>query len=144
MPGISAPRLGDWRPVGRSPMTALVVSGLTLAGASAPFATGLSLLVQIPIALVTLVAGALAVKRLLNPDIQSLKIDAARIQIRHRSGGRSSGSLIGSPFVSPLYVGLRWRPADSRLPRSIGVFRGQMTGPDFRRLCATLRQQGGQ
>jgi hypothetical protein len=125
-------------------MTALVVSGLILIGALAPFATGLSLLVQVPVALVILTAGAHAVKRLVSPDIESLKIDAARIQIRHRSGARSSGRLIGSPFVSPLYVGLRWRPADSRLPRSVGIFRGQMAGADFRRLCAALRLQEGQ
>lgn len=129
--------------MGPSLRAALVVAGLTLAGVAAPFATGLSLLIQLPAALVALVVGGHAIMRLVNPDIRSLKIDEARIHIRDRSGSRSSGKLIGSPFVSPLYVGFRWRPAEKRLPHSVGVFRGQMAESDFRRLSALLRQQEG-
>lgn len=142
MRGTSASRGSDWLPVSPSLRAALVVAGLTLAGVAAPFATGLSLFLQLPVALAALAVGGVAIMRLVHPAIRSLKIDDSRIHIDYRSGSRSSGTLTGSPFVSPLYVGFRWRPADRRLPRSFGVFRGQMAGADFRRLCAVLRQQG--
>ncbi|NEZ03912.1 hypothetical protein G4Y73_07080 [Wenzhouxiangella sp. XN201] len=129
--------------MGPSLRAALVVAGLTLAGVAAPFATGLSLLIQLPAALVALAVGGHAIMRLVNPDFRSLKIDEAQIHVRDRSGSRSSGKLIGSPFVSPLYVGFRWRPAEKRLPHSVGIFRGQMAGSDFRRLSALLRQREG-
>lgn len=134
-------RSNEW-PVGPSPGTALALSGLTLLGLAAAFANGLPLLVQIAIALLVIGLGSRSVFRLLRPVATGLAIDGERIHLRDRSGERSTGRLVGTPFVSPLYVGFRWRDRKRRLPRALGVFRGQLSEPDFRRLCARLRQRG--
>lgn len=130
----------EW-PVGPSPVMALVLSALTLLGLAAAFANGLPLIVQLPIALLVVGLGSRSVFRLLRPVARGLAIDGERIQLRDRSGTRSTGKLSGTPFVSPLYVGFRWRDGKRRVPRALGVFRGQLSEPDFRKLCAMLRQQ---
>ncbi len=131
----------EW-PVGPSPGTALALSGLTLLGLAAAFGNGLPLVVQFPIALLVFGLGSRSVFRLLRPVTTSLSTDGEKIHLRDRSGGRSTGRLVGTPFVSPLYVGFRWREAKQSVPRAFGVFRGQLSEPDFRRLCAKLRQRG--
>lgn len=140
-PGTSTPPRSDRWPVARSPGAVLVVVALTLAAGAAPFATGLALPVQLVIALVTLALGGHAAARLLAPGIHALKIDGARVQVHHRTGTHSTGRLIGTPFVAPLYVGFRWRPDGRRGVRALGVFRDQMAASDYRRLCAALRQR---
>ncbi|WP_376695990.1 YgfX family protein [Wenzhouxiangella sp. EGI_FJ10305] len=127
--------------MGPSPGMALVLSGLTLLGLVAAFANGLPLVVQLPIALLVIGLGSRSILRLLWPDATGLAIDGESIHLRGRSGTRSTGKLDGTPFVSPVYVGIRWRN-ERRLPRALCVFRGQLSEPDFRKLCAVLRQQG--
>lgn len=131
----------EW-PVGPSPVMALVLSGLTLLGLAAAFANGLPLALKLPIALLVIGLGSRSVVYLLRPFVTGLAVDGERIRVRDRSGGRSKGKLSGTPFVSPVYVGFRWRDGQRRLPRALGVFRGQLSDPDFRKLCVMLRQQG--
>lgn len=141
MQGTSDHPQRDWT-LGPSARMALVISVLTFLGLVAAFLNDLPLILQIPIALFVIGLGAHGIRRLLHPAASGLKVDGRRVRVRYRGGSQSTGSLTGTPFVSPVYVGLRWRPQGKRLPRSLGVFRGQMSEPDFRRLCAALRHQG--
>ena len=47
--------------------------------------------------------------------------------MRFHDGSSKSGTLNGTPFVSPIFVGFRWSPQSGRLPSVFGVFRGQMS-----------------
>lgn len=131
----------DW-PVGPARGAALLVVGLSLLACVAAFASGLPILLQTFLALAALVAGSLAVKRLLRPGIRSLKVEGRRLRVIKASGQAHAGQLLGLPFVSPVYVGFRWRPDRARLSSSIGIFRAQLKAADFRRLCSELRQGG--
>lgn len=139
--GNSDHRQRDWT-LGPSAGAALVLSVLTFLGLAAAFLNDLPLIMQIPIALLVMGIGAHGTWRLLHPAVVRLKVDDQHVRVCYRGGSHSTGALAGTPFVSPVYVGLRWRPQGKRLPRSLGVFTGQMSEPDFRRLCAALRQQG--
>jgi len=141
VPGTSNLRRNDW-PTRPARKAALAVSGLSLLALVAAFANGLPLLVRIPIALLVVAMGARTIRRLVHPSINGLRIEGFRVCVRTASGPRHCGKLAGSPFVSPFYVGFRWREDDRMLPHSLGIFREQMDATDFRRLCATLRQQG--
>lgn len=140
MQGTSAHRREDW-PVGPARKSALMVAGLSALGLVAAFANALPLIVQLPLAITVLALGGHALRGLLQPGVRALGIEGQSVRIQEASGARSSGTLVGVPFVSPVYVGLRWCANDRRLPRSLGIFREQMDAPDFRRLCAALRQR---
>lgn len=142
MPATSRRLRNDW-PVGSARGAALAVTGLSLLACLAAFINGLPIFLQLFLALIVLAGGALAVRRLLWPEVAGLKVDGRRVRVRQASGDHAlTGELAGVPFVSPVYVGFRWRPDGARLPRSIGVFRAQLNAVDFRRLCAELRQGG--
>ncbi|WP_376691023.1 YgfX family protein [Wenzhouxiangella sp. EGI_FJ10409] len=141
MQGISDQPRNDW-PVGPARRSGAVVSGLIVLGLAAAFGNGAPHYVQIAVALAIVVLGGLALLRLLRPPLAGLGIDGDNVHVRAASGDRASGALVGTPFVSPVYVGFRWHEKGRRLPRSLGVFREQMDRADFRRLCARLRQRG--
>lgn len=116
------------------------MAGLTLLGCLAVLASGLPIPAQLSLSPIAVVIGGLAIRRLIRPRIRGLRIAGATVVVHLGSKPEVSGRLVGLPFVSPLYVGFRWRPDGCRLPRSVGVFRSQMNEADFRRLCAELRQ----
>lgn len=128
--------------IGPARRTAVIVSCLLLLGLVASFTNDLALPAQLSIAVAVLAMGTHAIWRLLRPRIAGLEIRGPRLRVRDACGARFSGVVVGIPFVSPFYVGFRWRQPDRRLPHSLGIFREQMSATDFRRLCATLRQQG--
>ncbi len=132
----------DRWPVGPAPVAASCVGGLTILGFAAAWLNGLALIVQIPIAVGTLALGGFAVDRLRRPTIKRIQVDGLRVRTEDASARRREGAVSGAPFVSPLFVGIRWRTPGRRLPRATGIFREQLHRDDFRRLCATLRQQG--
>lgn len=141
MPVTSPAQGGEWRiRPARGP--ALLVALVTLLGILSAFNNALSLWVQLLIAGLVLAAGGVAVHRLLAPVAKGLRVQSREVRLRMPGGATLEGELQGSPFVSPLFVGFRWRPEGRRLAGSLGVFRGQMTGEDFRRLCVALRQTG--
>lgn len=139
--GISDRTGNDW-PVGPARGPGLVVSGLGLLGLVAAFANGLPLIVQLPLALAVCALAGHALWRLLQPRIVGFEVDGRQVRLRTASGARLGGDLVGLPFVSPFYVGLRWREEGRLRQRSLGIFREQMNATDFRRLCAILRQRG--
>ena len=139
MPAISHPR-DDW-PVEPARGAAVAVAGLSLLACLAAFSNAMPIFLQSFLALLVLLGGGLAVRRLLRPEISGLEVVGRRIRVsRTTSSHVLSGELVGLPFVSPVYVGFRWRPEGARLPRSLGGFRAQLSATDFRRLCAELRQ----
>lgn len=141
MQGISARVHDEWRLMpARSAV--FVVSALTVLALIAAFANDLPLIVRLALAAAVLALGGHALRRLLRPRVDALAVDGQSVRVRETSGARSSGELVGAPFVSPFYVGFRWRENSRRLPRSLGIFREQMDATDFRRLCAALRQRG--
>lgn len=134
----------DYWSVGPAPLPASIVCGLTLLAFSAAWLNGLPTILQIPIAIASLLLGCFAFKRLIDPPVQSLKVDGMRVQVRDSCGSRSNGTLAGVPFVSPFFVGMRWRVPGRRRPRAVGIFRGQLEDRHYRRLCAALRQNDEQ
>jgi hypothetical protein len=115
---------------------------VSLLGGLAAFANGLPTSVRFVLLLLVLVAGAVAVGRLLHPRLAGLHVDDRGVRVRKAGEPSRLARVGGTPFVSPLYVGFRLRPAGERFPRSVGVFRGQMAEDDFRRLSVALRQRG--
>lgn len=74
-----------------------------------------------------------------HPRIRSVNLEADdRIRITRRNGDEFTGSMAGSAFVSPAYIGFRIRRRDGRT-RVVGLFRDAMQSADFRRLAALLR-----
>lgn len=125
-----------------APRTAIVVAALTLAAVAAAFAVSLSLPWRVFIALIALAVGSMSLVNLLRPRWRRMRIDGDRIVLECRSGRRRTGRVTGQPFVSPVYIGLRWRGEGGRLPRPVGLFREQMRSNDYRRLCVALRFPG--
>lgn len=125
-----------------APRTAIVVTALTLATVAAAFAVALSLPWRVFIALIALAVGGLSLVNLLRPRWRRMRIDGDRIVLECRSGRRLTGLVSGRPFVSPVYIGLRWHGEGGRLPRPVGIFREQMRPDDYRRLCVALRFPG--
>jgi len=137
----SGRRVADWA-LGPSRSAAFTVSILTVLGVAAAFVNGVPHLIQIFIAILVLAVGGHAARRLLYPIVKAVRIEQDQVHIRFHDGSSKSGTLRGTPFVSPVFVGFRWSPQSSRLPHALGIFRGQMSAADYRRLCATLRQPG--
>ncbi|WP_181918761.1 hypothetical protein [Wenzhouxiangella sediminis] len=119
---------------------ALVVSGLSLLACLAAFANGSPFFIRLFLACLVAVVGGFAVLRLLRPTVSGLTVTGRRVRLDRPGRQPRTGEVVGLPFVSPLYVGFRWRPDTTRLPRAVGLFREQMSESDFRRLCAELRQ----
>lgn len=136
----SARNPDNW-PVRPAPFAASFVAALTLLACAAAWLNGLPAILQIPIAVGALALGTFTIRRLLNPAVRRLKVDGLRVRAQAVSGARHEGVVTNVPFVSPFFVGIRWRAPGMRLPRTIGIFREQLDRDDFRRLCATLRQQ---
>ena len=141
MNATSGRRVADWA-LGPSRSAAFTVSILTVLGVAAAFVNGVPHLIQIFIAILVLAVGGHAARRLLYPVVNAVRIEEEQVRIRFQDGSSKSGTLNGTPFVSPVFVGFRWSPQSGRLPSVFGVFRGQMSAEDYRRLCATLRQPG--
>lgn len=140
MPATSRPRRNDWL-VKPARGAALAVAGLSLLACLAAFINALPTPLQFLLALLALLGGGLSVRRLLRPKIVALEVAGRRVCVRQASDDHVvRGELAGLPFVSPAYVGFRWRPDAAGLPRSIGLFRAQLSATDFRRLCRELRQ----
>ncbi|MDZ7789845.1 MAG: hypothetical protein U5L08_04985 [Xanthomonadales bacterium] len=137
----SGHRVADWA-LGASRNAAFTVSVLTVLGVAAAFLNGVPTLIQIFIAISVVAFGGHAVRRLLFPAVSAVMVEGQQVRMRFHDGSSKSGTLNGTPFVSPVFVGFRWSPQSSRLPHALGIFRGQMSATDYRRLCATLRQQG--
>jgi hypothetical protein len=131
----------DWS-LGGAPRTAALVSVVTLLGLVAAFANGLPALLQWLAGLLALLVGVRGVMRLIRPNVAALAIDEHHLTVRQASGRRLGGPVV-SAFVSPLFVGLRWRPEHSRWSKSLGIFSEQMSPEDFRRLSAALRRAAG-
>lgn len=140
MPATSERPDSDWS-IGPARRASLVVAGLTLLGGVAVFANAMSFFLQLPLALLVLIGGSFSIRRLLQPPVRGIAVDGGGVRLRCAAAPSSKGRLVGPPFVSPLYVGFRWRSSDAERPRSLGVFREQMNETDFRRLCAALRQE---
>ncbi len=136
-------RLRSAWPVGPARGPALAVAGLCLLAGLAIFISALSVFLQLFLALIVIVGGGVAVRRLLRPEVTGLNVEGRRIRVSQATDDRAlTGELVGLPFVSPVYVGFRWRPDSAKLSRAIGVFRAQLSATDFRRLCAELRHGG--
>lgn len=125
--------------IGPAPRAAAVVAVLGLAATGAAFANALPLPLRCAIALIMLIVAARAVAGLIWPRWRRITVDGDRFRAEAGSGQCISGMLAGRPFVSPVFVGLRWREEGTRMPRTVGIFREQMPTDDFRRLCAALR-----
>lgn len=126
--------------INASPGAAAALACLTALAVLAAFTNGLILPLQVVIAVFAMVVGGHAAWRLLHPGLRRLRLDGNGLRLQFHSGDRE-GRLVGRPFVSPVYIGLRWKDDRLSLPRSCGIFRDQMGGEDFRRLCAALRQR---
>lgn len=94
---------------------------------------------QLGLSLIIVGYSVYGIRRMLKPRWGRIAIDGDRVRAEDRSGRRISGRLVGQSFVSPVFVGLRWREEHSRLPRTVGIFREQVPEDDFRRLCVALR-----
>jgi len=130
----------EW-PIAGAPRTAVLLAVVTALGLIAAFANGLPVLLQWIVGLVALFVGIRGVGQLVRPNISTLSIERRRLRVRQAAGQCLSGR-VSAAFVSPLFVGLSWRPENSRWPRSLGIFREQMAPEDFRRLSAQLRRGG--
>lgn len=74
-----------------------------------------------------------------HPRVRNVSLEAdERIRITCRNGDEFTGSLSGSAFVSPAYIGFRVRRRDGQT-RTVGLFRDAMQSTDFRRMAARLR-----
>lgn len=142
MPATSARPRADW-PVGPARGAAVVVSGLSLLACLAAFGNGSPYFVRLAMACLVAFLGGAVVLRLLRPRVGRLSVTGRRVRLDEPGRQPRTGEVVGLPFVSPLYVGFRWRPDATRLPRSVGLFREQLSESDFRRLCAELRQGDG-
>lgn len=127
-------------PVGPAPVWASLVGGLTLLAFSVVWLNSLSLMLQLPIGLATLLLGFFATRRLLDPAVTSIRVDGLRMRVCDASGSRIDGSLSGVPFVSPFFIGIRCQVPGRRWPLTLGIFREQLDDRHYRRLCASLRQ----
>lgn len=125
-----------------APRVAAGVSVLTIAALTAALTASLPLPWRLAVALAACAVGVRAVAGLLRPRWRRIRIDGSGLLLECASGRRVAGRVAGQPFVSPLYVGLRWRPEAGRLPRTIGLFREQLSPRDYRRLCVALRFPG--
>ena len=140
MSGISDPPPSDG-PVGPARRPAAVVAAVTGAALVTALANDLPMPLKLTLAFLVLIGGGLAVRRLLQPALEGLSVNERGVRIRESGAVPVRGALLGKPFVSPVYVGFRWRLADGKWPRSFGIFRGQMREEDYRRLCVSLRQR---
>lgn len=132
---IELPVRGSW------PL-ALVVLMLAVAALIAVWLSRLHPAWQLGLSVVVAGYSVHGIRRALKPRWVRIAIDGERVRAEDRSGRRLSGMLVGQSFVSPVFVGLRWREDNARLPQSVGIFRKQVPGDDFRRLCAALRFPG--
>lgn len=124
-----------------APRAAALVAVLTAVCLVVAFANGLPDALQWLLAFFSAVVGLRAMIRLIRPGAASLAIDERHLTVNLATGERLSGP-VASAFVSPFFVGLRWRPGNRRWPNSLGIFREQMAPADFRRLSAALRARG--
>lgn len=84
-------------------------------------------------------AAAVALYQSRIPGIRSVLFGPdGRIRLRYAQGQEHSGTLDGSAFVSPFYIGFRIRTRDGR-GRSAGLFRDAVGDEDFRAIAARLR-----
>lgn len=72
-------------------------------------------------------------------EIQALALRGDQLLLQFADGRKLQTKLCRRRFVSPLFVGLGWRPPGSCRRRSLGLFPDQMSPEDWRRLCAVLR-----
>jgi hypothetical protein len=116
------------------------VAVISVLGCLAVLSSGLPAPNSLVLSALALVFGAIVATRRFRPGIVGLRVQGSIVLVTRASVAELPGRLVGLPFVSPVYVGFRWRPEGARLPRAVGVFRHQMKAADFRRLCAELRQ----
>lgn len=80
------------------------------------------------------------VKQLLSPPWRVLRESPDHLLLLDRKDRIFLVQLEGGCFVSPMFLGFRCRTVADRKCRSVGLFRGQLAEPAFRRLSARLRQ----
>jgi hypothetical protein len=81
-----------------------------------------------------------SIYRLVVPPWRALDFDNEQLRLIDRKGQAYMLTIIGQPFVSPLYIGIAARRANGQRLR-IGLFRSQLQHDHFRRLCVHLRSR---
>ncbi len=115
-----------------------LVAAMTVAALAAILVSSIGSFVQVTLAILALVTGAHAVRRLLLPSLE-VRLHDGRFEYRQHAGSRwRSLEDRALCFVSPFYIG--WR---GRRGRAAGLFRGQIGVEEFRRISAHLRQRHG-
>ncbi|QKK02540.1 MAG: hypothetical protein HND55_07725 [Pseudomonadota bacterium] len=126
-------------PIRASRSLAAILIGLGLAAGAAVWVAGLDWRLQLGLSMVVLAVAATVARRQLVPRWRWLRIDESRLELIDSAGRRHEGRLIGDAFVSPLFLGLRYRLSGRFLPASLGVFRCQTDSRAFRRVTVALR-----
>lgn len=101
--------------------------------------TGVPVWLQLLLALLGVLIGGLSCYRLLRPRWRRIRFFADEFSLTDASGTDWPARIVGRPFVSPFYVGFRWRSLSDGRVHALGLFRGQLPADAHRRLVARLR-----
>lgn len=133
----SGPGADGWR-IGPATGPAALVGILAVPSAAAAWFNGLPWPLRTAALLLVVALAARAIKQLLFPQTVRIKISGPTVCFESAGHGSGTGTIAGTPFVSPFYAGFSWT-GQGRLRRSFGVFRTQMNERDYRHLCVALR-----
>ena len=112
---------------------------LGVAGLVAVWWAGLPAWLSLLLTLAIAAYSVRAVDRLLRPHIERLVVTSDKLALSDGPGEVRELEVTATPFVSPLFIGLRGRVDGARASRTIGLFREQLDGQTFRRLAVKLR-----
>ncbi len=118
---------------------ALIVAILTVFAVVGLVWVGLPIWLRLLLAVVCALVGTLSCYGLVKPRWRRIKLAGAELKLADAAGTGLSARMIGRPFVSPFYVGFRWRAVAGGAVRSLGLFRGQLSADAHRRMVTLLR-----
>lgn len=120
---------------------AVTVAMLALLAVLAAWLNGLPIIIRLILVFGVLVYAVIGIKALLAPAFRRIGIDPSGLVLTDADGASINLAVRGRPFVSPLFIGLVGRRLDNRRFATLGLFREQLAGDDYRRLAAWLRTQ---
>ena len=99
---------------------------LGILGLAAVWWAGLPAWLSLLLALAIVVYSVRVVYRLLHPNIERLVVTGDSLALTDGQGEVRELEVTATPFVSPLFIGLRGRVDGARGARAIGLFREQL------------------
>lgn len=123
-----------------APGAATCVGILTACALISLFWVGIPFWLRLLLALLCVLTGALSGYRLLRPRWRRIRLFSdEEFSLIDTDGTDWPARIVGRPFVSPFYIGFRWRGLNGGRIHALGIFRGQVSDDAHRRLVTRLR-----